>query len=999
MKKLYSFFALLLTSLMVGAQTFTVTNTPLTWVENGLVLGCSQPIVAAKTSGNFIEALEQANLGRIKQIVFDPSVSVVDFTGRWQQTTQLCANGVSIIGPSNRVVTIIGALGASYKTLTITGKNDTISNLTFQNAYIELNGISSVISNNKFNTNQEIGSVFIFNSKYNLIQENIFSSIVTTGGNSAIRIGTNQAENVVGNCVGDKIIDNTVSGFWNGLQAGQWKQANPKCDSLLVRQNKFYGNRNAGAYIINSVGTLIDSNYIYGNNGGGLFVEDCKFTNVYANNVGFDKLNNINGNKGNGINVNGGSNIKVGDFVKGPNIVVGSGNNLAELGKNNGISFDVSPINGKIATNSSIKANFVGVKSDGTGDINTGTKQCGIYFGEMSNNSLVLNDTIGGLTIDEANTVGFNGQIGGAINSGIQINQNCNTVLIYGNYVGITKAGLAVPNAWDGIGLKGVTKCDVYKNIVGNNTQGISLRWASYDSPIQTTYTNVRGNFVGTSNGIDLQPNIYDPKVKDSNGKPIIPDNCGISIEWGSNNNTVGGLTAGDSNFVMNEAKGIWVAGNNASSNNNNIIGNSIKNCITSGISVENSTKNLTIKNNYVTNTTDGNALRISGTVTNLSARSNQFINSKYIGAGLQPTKGNGIYMTSGNTSIIGGTGVDEGNIITNNQTDGISLSGVATNNVMLRRNKIACNQGTGINLNGNANTNYMFDIIRVDTSASDVNSITGLLKGITIKDVIVEVFGPGATCKQSCNTDIGRQGYEYLGTTTTDAAGKWTLTLASPILLSDVTQITATATTPSALNVAGSFVTSEFSRCNDALPVEFISFTAKSVQNGVALNWITATETNNDYFLIERSTDGINFTAIGSPVNGAGTSNQTHVYKYLDSDPNEGINYYRIRQVDYDGKFDFSNVQVVNLTGAQMISVSPNPNNGHFGIKIISESSELFNISIYNALGQSIYTTSFNVYGGYAEHKVNLDKFASGVYTLVIKNDVDTWTEKVIKE
>ena len=587
MKKLSLAIVALFTTYFVSAQTFTVTNIPSSgqadWALNGLALSCPQSTTNAITSGTFIEGIQQANLGRIKQIVFDPSVSVVDFTGRWQQTTQLCADGVSIIGPTNRVVTIIGASGASYKTLTITGKNDTISNLTFQNAYIELNGTASVISNNNFTTNQEIGSVFIFNAKYNIVKNNTFSSTVVTGGNSAIRIGTNQAENVVGNSVGDKIINNTVRGFWNGLQAGQWKQVNPKCDSLLVRHNKFYGNRNAGAYIINSVGTLIDSNYIYSNLGGGLFVEDCKFSEVYANSVGLDSLGTVLGNKGNGINVNGGNNIKVGDFVKGANIVLASGNSVAGAGLNNAIAFDKSPLTNLLPKNSSVRSNFVGVKSDGTGDLSTGTMQCGIYFGEMATVN-VLNDTIGGFSINDGNTIGYFGQIGGAVNSGIQVNMNCSTVLIGNNFVGISKAGLPfLNNQWDGIAVRGVTKVDIFQNRVGNGIQGIAFR-NSKDGTKQTTFSSMRGNFCGTSNGIDSHPN------KD----------CGLSIEWGTNNSIIGGKNLADANIVMNEKIGVWVAGNNASSAKDTIQGNLIAKCSKTGIGVYNNTSNIRILSNII---------------------------------------------------------------------------------------------------------------------------------------------------------------------------------------------------------------------------------------------------------------------------------------------------------------------------------------------------------------------------------------------------------------
>ncbi|MEY5048727.1 MAG: hypothetical protein RLZZ175_2086 [Bacteroidota bacterium] len=1022
MKKLSLAIVALFTTYFVSAQTFTVTNIPSSgqadWALNGLALSCPQSTTNAITSGTFIEGIQQANLGRIKQIVFDPSVSVVDFTGRWQQTTQLCADGVSIIGPTNRVVTIIGASGASYKTLTITGKNDTISNLTFQNAYIELNGTASVISNNNFTTNQEIGSVFIFNAKYNIVKNNTFSSTVVTGGNSAIRIGTNQAENVVGNSVGDKIINNTVRGFWNGLQAGQWKQVNPKCDSLLVRHNKFYGNRNAGAYIINSVGTLIDSNYIYSNLGGGLFVEDCKFSEVYANSVGLDSLGTVLGNKGNGINVNGGNNIKVGDFVKGANIVLASGNSVAGAGLNNAIAFDKSPLTNLLPKNSSVRSNFVGVKSDGTGDLSTGTMQCGIYFGEMSTVN-VLNDTIGGFSINDGNTIGYFGQIGGAVNSGIQVNMNCSTVLIGNNFVGISKTGLPfLNNQWDGIAVRGVTKVDIFQNRVGNGIQGIAFR-NSNDGTKQTTFSSMRGNFCGTSNGIDSHPN----------------RDCGISIEWGTNNSIVGGKNLSDANIVMNEKIGVWVAGNNASSAKDTIQGNLIANCSTTGVAVYNNSSNIRILDNIITssgygvhftstnatpivsgnkiikNTTNG--VLVDGLITNVSFLNNQ-IDSTVSGDGLKVNKaitnlvargnsfsnnsGNGINFVKGTQSIIGGTGANEGNIIAANGGSGINLTDATVTNVQMRRNSISCNAVTGINLNGLANANYMTDVVKVDTINSTSTTLVGQLKGQAVNGVIIEVFAKdNSLCRQSCLSAVERQGYLFIAEGVTDAQGKFNITLPSPV--SSFSNITVTATSPGAGNTVGAYQTSEFSRCLEILPVSFLNVSAKNITSGVLVKWQTASETNNDYFVVERSTDGRNFEVISSQIDGAGTTNNINSYTFIDKNPKEGVNYYRIKQVDFDAKFDYSKVVAVNTGGSTIISISPNPTANDAILKILAEESGIYQVAIYDALGKVYFTTSVEVYGGSGEYKLNLNNLSKGVYFLHVTSENTTWIEKLVKE
>jgi len=1076
MKKLIlASFGVLLASLSFG-QTFTVTNIPSSgqadWELNGLILNCPQSSVKAITSGTLIEGIQQANLGRIKKIVFDPSVSSVNLNGRWQQTSNICGDKVSIIGPTNRTVTIFGNSGSSYKTFTFTGKNDTISNLTFQDAYIELNGTSTVVSNNVFKTSQAIGSVFLFNTKYNTIINNTFSSTFSSGGNSAIRIGTNQPENIDGNTVGDKILYNKVSGFWNGLQAGQWKKTVPVCDSLTIRGNEFYSNRNAGAYLINSTGSLIDSNFVYSNQGGGIFVEDCKYVKVFANAVGVDKLGNVLGNLGNGINVNGGNNIKVGDPVFGPNLVLASGNNSAGAGLNNAIAFDKSQVNNLLAKNSSIKANFLGVKPDGTGDLSTGTKQCGIYFGEMASVN-VLNDTIGGATISEGNSIGYFGQIGGAVNSGIQINKNSSTVLVWNNFIGISKLGTPyLNNQWDGIAFRGVTNSDIFGNRVGNNIQGIALRFSN-DGQTQTSQVTIRGNYCGTSNGKDSHPN----------------RDCGISFEYGTINSTLGGINPADSNYVRNEAIGVWIAsdatlisntnsminnkitkstkqgilfrnnsinnlvqGNILDSNvvaiqfgeagrsgvatNPTITKNIIKNSTSQGILVTNVVKNLKVTSNKLSKNTVGvsftgaadspnlqsntidsstsNAVVIDAVVLNYKSQNNKIQrttagNGVYVNKAIKTAEfrtdtvsensANGYLFNTGTQSIIGGTN-GEGNVIYKNGSAGIRLTAAAANEIQMRRNSISCNAVAGIKLEGNANAEFsaISDKILIDTSATTKDTIVGVVNiNSPYANGIIEAFDKGPTCKQTCVDEVGRQGYKYIGQAVSGVDGKFRLGLSSPI--TEFKNITFTVTTKTATNTTGKFSTSEFSRCTNILPVSFLKVSASSVAQGVLVKWTTASETNNEYFVVQRSKDGIHFETISGEIQGAGNSFTATNYSFVDTKPNEGINYYKIKQVDFNGTSDYSKIVAVNLGSDKVILIAPNPSKGEFTIKVIGDDETAYRVNVFNALGQLIFDSNLDMFTGYAEKKFDISNYATGVYTVHLISETKSWTKKLIKE
>jgi hypothetical protein len=116
-------------------------------------------------------------------------------------------------------------------------------------------------------------------------------------------------------------------------------------------------------------------------------------------------------------------------------------------------------------------------------------------------------------------------------------------------------------------------------------------------------------------------------------------------------------------------------------------------------------------------------------------------------------------------------------------------------------------------------------------------------------------------------------------------------------------------------------------------LPIELLSFTAQQNGSVVDLNWETVSEINNDYFTIERSEDAIDFETIAT-VGGAGNSSNKLNYGITDFAPLLGVSYYRLKQTDYDGKYEFSNIEAVNFTGEEKngepsILIFPNPSKG----------------------------------------------------------------------
>ncbi len=119
---------------------------------------------------------------------------------------------------------------------------------------------------------------------------------------------------------------------------------------------------------------------------------------------------------------------------------------------------------------------------------------------------------------------------------------------------------------------------------------------------------------------------------------------------------------------------------------------------------------------------------------------------------------------------------------------------------------------------------------------------------------------------------------------------------------------------------------------CSVLLPVELVSFEARPEQGQVRLTWTTATEHDNDYFVLERSTDDLLFGPVAR-VPGAGNSAHALHYTTLDPWPLKGLSYYRLRQVDYDGAATWSPVVSVNYTGAdQPLAIVPTVSeDGHF--------------------------------------------------------------------
>lgn len=179
-------------------------------------------------------------------------------------------------------------------------------------------------------------------------------------------------------------------------------------------------------------------------------------------------------------------------------------------------------------------------------------------------------------------------------------------------------------------------------------------------------------------------------------------------------------------------------------------------------------------------------------------------------------------------------------------------------------------------------------------------------------------------------------------------------------------------------------------------LPVNLLSFKGSAKGSVNVLQWITSNEKDNDYFIIERSNDNINYSILGR-TNALGTNTRTNIYEFEDPNPKVDINYYRLRQVDFDGSISYSKVisLVPNAEYGFDFSIMPNPNNGAFEILVAGIYSGQTNyIEVTDLSGKILFTGSTN---NDAIIPITLSNIQNGVYLVRIENDKQSITKKLV--
>ena len=184
-------------------------------------------------------------------------------------------------------------------------------------------------------------------------------------------------------------------------------------------------------------------------------------------------------------------------------------------------------------------------------------------------------------------------------------------------------------------------------------------------------------------------------------------------------------------------------------------------------------------------------------------------------------------------------------------------------------------------------------------------------------------------------------------------------------------------------------------------LPVELISFGSIISNNQVILNWSTASETNNDFFTIYKSIDGMNYKEIQT-IAGAGNSNVVLNYKYIDKDPFNGVAYYKLKQTDFNGNYEYVRITTCKFEENQDLNFKfANPvlnNNMNIAVEIANTGN--YQYAIYNYSGQKISGASFELDNNLNNISIPLNNFQSGYYIVSINTpDGKTYSYPFVKK
>lgn len=187
----------------------------------------------------------------------------------------------------------------------------------------------------------------------------------------------------------------------------------------------------------------------------------------------------------------------------------------------------------------------------------------------------------------------------------------------------------------------------------------------------------------------------------------------------------------------------------------------------------------------------------------------------------------------------------------------------------------------------------------------------------------------------------------------------------------------------------------------NTVLPIELLIFSATQNQQYVDLNWVTATERDNDYFTVFRSANLETWEVIGT-IQGNGNSVVKNDYLYTDKNPLNGVSYYKLRQTDFNGQLEEFTPVSIHFNGVTKnnISVYPNPSKGVFEVVIQSATATQALLQISDVSGKIVYTADKTLQAGNNQLQLENCILTQGIYILKgVMDNKETVTVKLIVE
>ncbi|MRX48498.1 T9SS type A sorting domain-containing protein [Pedobacter puniceum] len=313
-----------------------------------------------------------------------------------------------------------------------------------------------------------------------------------------------------------------------------------------------------------------------------------------------------------------------------------------------------------------------------------------------------------------------------------------------------------------------------------------------------------------------------------------------------------------------------------------------------------------------------------------------------------------------------------------------------------------AANPGTlnpNLSINGNQILRYTF--------TNTTGFFTPILLATTInastaRYLHIDIFTPNGGMPKFKIIDYGPDGVsatpnsETLLTPTTFTQGAWNsydFLITSVAQKSNVWKILIEGT-----GLFDYYVDNIYFHAATTLPVTLTDFVAEAASNGVVLNWKTASEEKFNGFEVEHRTDNSDFKAI----NGAFISGGKNTYSYTHNNPVNGNNYYRLKMVDQDGTFEYSDIEVVQygLANADVkITCYPNPVTDQLNISFNASATGEAIISLQDLQGRTISQTKVNAASGDNQAVINTSSLNKGVYLVSISlNGKVLGSQKVVK-